>query len=210
MAITNGYCTLAEIKAAVGISDAVDDTVLEAAVETASRQIDAYCGKGRKFWQDSTVVARKYRPAMTNVVVVDDISTLTGLLVKVDTSDNGTFDTSLTISTDFQVEPLNAAAESPVRPWTLIRLLDGTLTQFTALSSGRPAVEITAKFGWSAVPSPITRACIIQARSIYKAPDTQFGSFQLSIDGQPQRVPALDPMARAQLEAYVRFDEVDD
>jgi|TARA_R110000744_G_scaffold145453_3_gene258098 hypothetical protein len=210
MAITNGYATLAEIKVAVGISDTTDDTVLEAAVETASRQIDAYCGKGRKFWQDSTVVARKYRPAMANVAVVDDVSTLTGLLVKVDTSDNGTFDTSLTIATDFQVEPLNAAAESPVRPWTLIRLLDGTLTQFTALGSGRPAVEVTAKFGWSAVPTAIARACIIQARSIYKAPDTQFGSFQLSIDGQPQRVPALDPMARAQLEPYIRFDEVDD
>lgn len=209
MAITNGYCTLAEIKAAVGIIDAVDDTMLEAAVEAASRQIEAHCGRGRKFWQDSTVVARKYRPAMAKVVVVDDISTLTGLIVAVDTTDNGTFDTTLTISTDFQVEPINAAAESPVQPWTQIRLLDGTMSSFTRLASGRPSVQVTAKYGWTAVPESVTRACIIQARNIFKAPDTQFGSFQLSIDGQPQRVPALDPMARAQLEPFIRYDEVD-
>lgn len=209
MTITNGYTTLAALKTSLGISDSTDDTELELAVEAASRQIDAHCGRGRKFWQDGTVVARVYRPAQAKVVVVDDISTLTGLVVKVDTSDDGTFDTTLTISTDFQVEPVNAAAEYPVLPWTQIRLLDGTMSSFTRLASGRPSVQVTAKFGWSAVPEAVERATVIQARNIFKAPDTQFGSFQLSIDGTPQRVPALDPMARAQLEPFVRFDEVD-
>jgi hypothetical protein len=55
----------------------------------------------------------------------------------------------------------------------------------------------------------VKRACLLQAKSIFKAQDATFGSFQLSIDGQPQRVPALDPMARAQLEPFVRHDEVD-
>jgi hypothetical protein len=210
MAITNGYATLAALKAALDITDNADNPGLEAAVEAASRQIDAHCGRGRKFWQDSTVVARKYTPTLAKRVITADISTLTGLLVKVDTSDNGTFDTSLTISTDFQVEPVNAAAEFPVQPWTSIRLLDGTLSSFTLLSSGRPVVEVTAKFGWATVPDAVERATVIQARSIFKSQDTTFGSFALSLDGQPLRVPALDPMARAQLEPFVRYDEVDD
>ena len=210
MAVTNGYSTAAAVKAALGINDTSDDEGIEAAVEAASRQIDAHCGKGRKFWQDASVVARKYNPTMATVVTVADISTLTGLLVKVDTSDDGTFDTSLTIATDFQVEPVNAAAEYPVEPWTCIRLLDGALSSFTRLASGRPSVEVTAKFGWSAVPDAVERATAIQARSIWKAQDTTFGSFALSLDGQPQRVPALDPMARAQLEPFIRYDEVDD
>lgn len=210
MTITNGYATLAALKSAIGVSDTQDDTDLEAAIEAASRQIDAHCGRGRKFWQDASVVARKYNPTSAVRVITADISTLTGLIVKVDTSDDGTFDTTLAISTDFQVEPVNADAEYPVQPWTSIRLLDGTLSSFTRLASGRPSVEVTAKYGWSAVPDAVERACVIQARSIFKAQDTTFGSFQLSMDGQPQRVPALDPMTRAQLEPFVRYDEVDD
>lgn len=209
MAVTNGYCTLAALKAALDITDKADDGALEAAIEAASRQIDAHCGRGRKFWQDANVVARKYSPVYANRVVVDDVSTLTGLIVAVDTTDDGTFDTTLTISSDFQVEPVNAAAEYPVQPWTSIRLLDGTLSTFTRLASGRPVVQVTAKFGWPTVPDAVERACVIQARSVFKSQDTTFGSFALSLDGQPQRVPALDPMARAQLEPFVRYDEVD-
>ncbi len=209
MAIVNGYVTLADLKATMSINDTTDDTVMEDAIEAASRQIDAYCGRGRKFWQDAGVVARKYYPTQSRRVIVDDISTLTGLLVAVDTSDDGTFDVSLTINTDFIVEPVNAAAEYPVQPWTSILLINGTLTQFLQLASGRPSVEVTAKYGWSAIPSGIARACLVQSRNIFKSQDATFGAFQLSIDGQIRSVPQMDPVARAQLEPFVRYDEVD-
>jgi len=39
MAITNGYCSLAQVKAALRITDEVDDGLLEMAVESASRAI---------------------------------------------------------------------------------------------------------------------------------------------------------------------------
>ena len=212
MAITNGYTDLTKFKAALGIgsSDTTDDTALEISVETASRQIDAHCGKGRKFWQDSTVVERKYYPCDAKIVFVDDISTLTGLLVDLDDDDDASFGTSLTINTDFIVLPLNAAAEDPVRPWSAIRLLDGTVQSFTRLSSGRPYVRVTAKFGWSAVPDPVERACIFQARSVFKAEDTTFGYVQSTLDAQPIRVPHMHPMAKALLEPFIRYDEVND
>jgi len=210
--ITNGYTTLPPLRAALGMAanDTTDDAPLELAIEVASRTIEEHVGRGRKFWQDSAVVARKYFPAASGVLIVDDISTVTGLLVKVDTTDNGTFDTSLTITTDFDVHPVNAAAEVPVEPYTSIRLLDGTLSGFTRLGSGRPSVEVTAKFGWPAVPNAIERACIFQAVSIYKAKDTTFGSFQLAEDGSPMRVPPMHPTARALLEPFIRHDEVND
>ena len=212
MSITNGYTTLPKLKEALAIDagDTDDDVDLELAVETASRQIEAHCGRGRKFWQDTSAVARKYFPCLSRWLSVDDISTVTGLLVKVDTSDNGTFDTSLTITTDFDVHPVNAAAESPTQPFTAIRLLDGTLSGFTALSSGRPAVEVTAKFGWPAVPNAVERACIFQAKNIFKATDLTYGSFQLAEDGSPLRVPSMDPVSRALLESFIRHDEVHD
>lgn len=210
MTIENGFTTLAALKAALGIADTVDDTALELSIEAASRQIENHCGKGRKFWQDATVVARKYFPQLSNMLYVDDISTVTGLLVKVDTSDNGTFDTSLTITTDFDVHPVNAAAESPVRPFDSIRLLDGTVSSFTALGSGRPSVQVTAKFGWTVVPDQVERACVFQAKNIFKAPDTMYGSFQLAAEGSALKVPSMDPLARALLESFVRHTEVND
>ena len=42
MTITNGYCTLNAIATALSIPDPFDNVELEAAVETASRQIDAH------------------------------------------------------------------------------------------------------------------------------------------------------------------------
>ena len=52
MAITNGYSTLAELKAALTISDSTDDAALEAAINAVSRMIDDYTG--RFFYKDGT------------------------------------------------------------------------------------------------------------------------------------------------------------
>ena len=52
MAITNGYATLAEVKSALRITDAVDDAILEMAVESASRLIDGHAG--RQFYSIGT------------------------------------------------------------------------------------------------------------------------------------------------------------
>ncbi|RLA30263.1 MAG: hypothetical protein DRR03_10910 [Gammaproteobacteria bacterium] len=210
MAITNGYTTLVALKAALKIGDVTDDTRLELSIEAASRQIDDHVGRGRKFWVDGSVVARKYFPCSARTLYVDDVSTVTGLIVKVDTSDDGTFDTTLTINTDFTVHPANAAAEVPVRPFENIRLIDGALAGFVSSSSGRPSVEVTAKYGWPAVPEAVERACVFQAKNIFKAPDTMYGSFQLAQEGSALKVPSMDPLARALLEGFIRHVEVND
>ena len=115
MALTNAYATLAELKAEsnIGAADTSYDTKLELALNAASRQIDGYCG-GRRFWQDSTVVTRQFFADDSLTCMVDDISTTTGLVVAVDNDDDGTFETTLTINTDFIVLPLNAEDKYPV------------------------------------------------------------------------------------------------
>ena len=59
MAISNGYATLTEIKLFLGITDSVDDTLLEGMVEAASRSIDRMAN--RRFYLDATATARLYR-----------------------------------------------------------------------------------------------------------------------------------------------------
>lgn len=47
MTITNGYCTLDELKRELAIESlhVLDDAVLEAIIEDASRAVDAFCGR---------------------------------------------------------------------------------------------------------------------------------------------------------------------
>jgi len=124
MAITNGYCTLDELKPELRIPvllDTTDDTRLEVAIAAASRQIDAHCG--RFFWRDATVHTREFYANEYRRCEVDDISTVTGLIVQVDDDDDGVFETTLTQSTDFILRPLNAFDRNPVWPYDEIVLV---------------------------------------------------------------------------------------
>jgi hypothetical protein len=202
MAITNGYTSLAAVKDELGRSDVSNDARIEAAINSASRQIDDYTG--RRFWQDSTVVAREfyaddYSELMSTPEAVIDISTATGLIVKLDTGDAGTFATTLTINNHFVLTPPNAADEG--EPYTGIRLVDG-LYSFPMSSSGRPGVQITAKFGWAAVPDPVAQACLIQSVLLYKATDAALGGLSFG-DGAFLRVRGgLNEVARSLVDRY--------
>lgn len=214
MTIVNGYCSRSDVKTALGqtAADTVDDVAVDSKITAASRHVDDYCGPGRRFWQDTTAVARAFWPSEPNRVWVNDFATTVDLVVKVDADGDGVFETTLTRDTDFIVEPVNAAVDG--EPWTSIRLIDGALTGFPCLSSGRPSVQVTTKWGWNApvtagvaaVAELVKTATIMQAKHLFKAPDTTFGAFQAGIDGIPRWVPALDPTARAVLEGFVRRD----
>ena len=71
MAITNGYATLNQLKAAVRITDAIDDSLLEMAIESASRMIDAECD--RNFFTSGTAT-RDFTPSDAYVVDTDDLT----------------------------------------------------------------------------------------------------------------------------------------
>jgi hypothetical protein len=203
MTITNGYTTEAVVNEEIGRTD-VDSTrsaAIHRAINAASRQIDSHTG--RRFWQDSIVVARVYEAFDTGCVEVDDISTTTGLIVKTDADGDGTFENTLTIATDFRVAPFNAAARTPVWPYTQL-LISPVGNYGFPVSGGWPTVSVTAKFGWPAVPDDVAQACVIQAVSLLKAPAASMGILQVGIDGIPARVPALHPIAVTLLEPYCK------
>lgn len=105
--------------------------------------------------------------------IPEGISSTTGLIVKIDADADGTFETTLTISTDFLVAPLNAADNTPVWPYTeILAVSNYTLPVHT---SGRPGVQVTATFGWPAVPDDITQACILLSHDLFKSKDAPFG-----------------------------------
>ena len=94
-----GYVALSELKSALGISGSTEDDFLNLAINSATTSIDDLCG--RVFTTDTSATARIYR-AQPYYTVVDDIHTTTDLVIKTDTSGDGTYDTTWA-STDYQM-----------------------------------------------------------------------------------------------------------
>ena len=120
MAITNGLCSLSDVKTAMSVYDNTDDGRIELAINTASRMIEAACN--RRFYADTNATARTYVATTYGLVLTDDISTTSGLIVKTDTGATGTFDQTWA-STDYQLEPLNGIVDGQSWPYTQIRAI---------------------------------------------------------------------------------------
>jgi hypothetical protein len=201
--ITNGYCSLAQLKAEmrIGTSDTADDTRLELSIAAASRQIDAHTG--RRFWQDSALKMREFYADDPLTCFTDDISTTDGLIVQADEAEDGTYSETLTLNTNFILLPVNAADNVPAHPFTQLRIVNTDNYSGFPWRVLRPGVRVTAKFGWPAIPDDITKAALIQSSQLFKASDAVFGAAQFGEAGVALRVQArLNPMAEALLETY--------
>ena len=166
MAITNGYSTLAQVKAALRITDSVDDSLLEMAIESASRAIDQYTA--RNFYNAGTAI-RYYAPSDSLNVEIDDMISLSSLQTMSD--DDQVYDTTWA-SDDYQLEPLNGIVDGIAQPYNHIRAI-GDYTFLTL--AGEATIKVTAVWGWSAVPIQVTQATVIQASRIFKRLDSPLG-----------------------------------
>jgi len=167
LAVTNGYCTLAELKAALKITDILDDTLLETSINSASRMIDQYCN--RYFYSTAAGQVRYFTPTDSLTCWIDDCQTITEL--KTASVDPTIFDTTWA-STDYQVNPRNGLANGGYSPITYITAIDNYLFP----TYGEQAlVKITGTFGWNAVPDAIKFATIIQASRLFKRLESPLG-----------------------------------
>lgn len=169
MALGDTYATLAELKSYLGIGDTADDTELTDALNTASRAIEKICD--RQFNDAGAASARVYYPDTWSIVSADDFHTDTGLIVATDESDDGTFETTWS-SGDFQLEPLNGIVDGESGwPFSLIRAVE--TRRFPC--GRRATVQVTARWGWAAVPAPVKQACLMIASETFKMKDAPFG-----------------------------------
>jgi hypothetical protein len=198
MAIVNGYCTLAEVKAALRLTDNVDDTLLEKAIESASRRIDGYCG--RWFYKTSATAVTMYPQNIYFLQFPNDVSSTTGLIVKTDTAGDGTYATTLTLGTDFIIEPTNATLRG--YPYQNIQMVGGqTLPLYVTPSF--PTVQVTAQWGWSAIPSDVSQACVLLSMRQFARLNAALGV--VGFADMALQVRAVDPDVRDLLNQYVVF-----
>lgn len=200
MTITNGYATLPQLKARLSnVTTTADDTLMEEAIQSASREIDKFCH--RRFYKDSVATARVYRTSDPCLAEVDDFWDTASLVVKTDTGANGTYATTWA-STDYELLPLNGVVDGE-SGWPYWQLRAIGVNLFPWYSYGRrPAqLQVTAKWGWTAVPDPVYQACLIMAEANYYLKDSKFGS---AVVGDLGIVTVTQvPAAKAKLMPYV-------
>ncbi len=171
MTLVNSYCTVDDVRRQLSDKDArVDDIIVERAINATSRAVDDWCG--RRFWKDATVKTRVYEVDDSLCARVNDISTTTGLLVATDAGGDGTFETSWTIGTDFYLKPLNADADGSAYAWW--DLVACGAKRFPVCRV-RPALQVTATFGWSAIPPQVEQAAVLRATAIFKRKESPQG-----------------------------------
>jgi hypothetical protein len=187
--VVNGYASLNDLKTALRIQDSVDDSLLEIALESASRLIDEYTM--RNFYNAGTAT-RVFVPS-------DDAVSISS--VAVSTLLNKTFDQTWSTD-DYQTEPLNGIADGlPGWPITGIRAIG--VYEFPYDEDDEVAtVQITGVWGWSAVPTTVKQATIIQAMRIFKRLDSPLGVISSPDTGYFRISSRIDPDVAMLLNSY--------
>lgn len=191
------YATVDEVKAALRVTDDIDDALIAMAATSASELIDGYCQ--RSFGQTTGV--RFFAASERYTLEVDDIATATGIVVATTSLGDNVFDTTWA-TTDFQLEPLNGYSGGLSWPFTRLRAVDDYLFP---TAWGEATCKITATWGWPSVPNVVTQAAVIQASRIFSRLQSPLGVLGFGDLGAVRVGRALDPDVAQLLSPYVRI-----
>lgn len=189
MAWEPDYVTEDEFKTYVKIAtdDESDNTYIALDITAASRAIDRCCssrpnglGARRQFGKVASSTARYYTPRWDRdqgrwVIEIDDLAVGTGLVVEIDQDNDDVYESTVT---DYVLRPRDAIANN--RPFTQIAVGVGSAVQ--PIDWPDSARVTTDQWGWSAVPSTIKRACLLQTHRFNKRRVSPFG-----VKGSPQK-----------------------
>jgi hypothetical protein len=172
MALGDPYITNAQLKTHLGISaaDTNDDTLLDSVRVAATEWVRDYTQ--RDFNKTTTATARQFRSSSPYRCAVYDFHTITDLVVKTDDGGTGTYSQTWS-ATDYVLEPFdNVIGSISGVPFQTVRAVAGrTFPTGTA----RPNVQVTAQWGWNAVPEAVTLATKIVAAYLFNLKDSPLG-----------------------------------
>lgn len=168
------YCGLEELKDRLGITDNIDDSSAQMAIQAASNWINEYCGQ--HFYR--VTETRTFRPFNIWELPIDPLVSVTQL--SVDTVGNGTFDQAWTQNVDYQLllgeNQYNVNAAGVPRPYRRVQVLQaGKWFPFTWPYSHLDRIQIAGTWGWPAVPPGVSQACLVLSAQWFKEKDAPFG-----------------------------------
>jgi len=212
MPVVNGYASLTDLKSALRIQDGVDDSLLELALESASRMVDEYT---MRYFYNAGTATRVFVPLSDDVCQIDDAVSISAVAVA--TQLTKTFDQTWAV-TDYQTEPLNSVSDG-LTGWPITRLravgdyeFPNDETQYRY--EGRygqedvATVQVTGVWGWSAVPTAVKQATIIQAMRIFKRLDSPLGVISSPDTGYFRVSNRIDPDVAMLLNSYRKLRQL--
>jgi hypothetical protein len=224
--VSDPYADVVQYRAHTKKTDSAQDALIENDLVAVSRWLDQRLGWF--FTRDASPVARvyevpgasrpldwAYRPLdwaesenpfrwgnWRRDLHVDPIATTTGLVVKVDTDGDGDFaDEAAWASTDYELLPRNADKDPEPRPWTAIRV--PPWSSQGGFAAGQ-RVQVTACFGWPAVPPAIV-AATIELTAIWRLESPRAtNQVSMSLDNAIQTSPQAQGLVKQLMAQYRR------
>ena len=195
MTITNGYCTLAEIKNFLKIvsTDSTDDGVLEILVEAASRMIDQETR--RTFYARSET--HYYNIPEGRELWIDDDDLLT-----IGTLTNG--DGTTITNTDYILLPANSNPKYAI----VLKESSTIMWQYSSAGNSEHVISVAGTWGYAATaPTDIKGACMRMAERAYH---NRFGenageSTTITVSGVVLTPSDIPVSAMRVMESYRRF-----
>lgn len=193
------YASTAVIKAALRITDNVDDSLIATAGSAASELIDAYCG--RTFGAGTVASTRYFAARKANHVEVDDMASAP-VFVKSSSNRDGNYDTDWA-STDLAYLPTNQFVDGLSWPYTAIQTLN--MKVWPISYSDEPTIAVSAIWGFPTVPASVVQAAVIQSTRIFKRLDSPLGVAGFGDAGVMRVHSKVDPDVEVLLQPYRRI-----
>jgi hypothetical protein len=174
--------TEAQLKAWLNIDDSSDDQLLSMITQSASQMIRSYCGRSFEVDSAQAATVRYFNRIGDRVAFIDDAWSITA--VATDDGDDGTYSQTWTTS-DYQADPVGGIGPFGLAGWPYTQLAAIGDLDFPIVD--RPAVKVTAKWGWTALPADVLNATLMMAGEIYKGRSGGFEVFTADASFTPIR-----------------------
>ncbi|HEY3485463.1 MAG TPA: hypothetical protein VGK49_08755 [Ilumatobacteraceae bacterium] len=173
------YITSSNFKTRHGITTSTDDARIAAHITAASLEVDSITG--RQFGTHTGAATDRYFvPDGYRTVRIDDCYEIT--TVATDEDDSGSYATTWTVSTDYQVVPLNGVGPNGQTGWPVTQLLAVGYTKSFPTCTRRPSVKVTGKWGWAVVPTDVIEATYLLAHRLFYERDVPSGVVPGSVE----------------------------
>lgn len=203
MTIVHGYCSVQDLKDRLSSSPTVGlaqmDPVLEDTITAISREIDQFTN--RRFYAVSET--RYFTARYMDVQYVPDLLSIDVNGLATDLDGSRTY-TQMWATSDFDLEPYNAALESQPQPYTHISTTPLGLQFFP--TGMRRGVRIAGSWGFSTTTPPLVReACILACARLLRRPDSPMGIAGSDAAGGVIRLAMTDPDVKRMLLPFKKW-----
>lgn len=164
--MASSYVSVAEMRASIDKTSALDDATIQFIIDSASEVIDGVCQRPDGFVADSIASARIYPGSGSEWQRIDECVEVSAVRLK--TSATDTF-TALAATDYLKATGDRRRPEYNVTPYTALRMDENGDYSIWYYCDGYPNVEVTAKWGYAvAVPARVKEATIVLAARAYK------------------------------------------